>query len=103
VTKRSDSISRGLEICFDHLVNNVSGINDAGYEDVMQDMIAEIINRDTLVPYLATANICNNVVCVTVIHSIAPYSAGFGGSNTLHGQMLALLGETVGTQLPILV
>jgi hypothetical protein len=42
-------------------------------------------------------------VRVTVVHSIAGYSAGFGGSNALHGQVLALLGETVGPQLPMLV
>jgi hypothetical protein len=50
-----------------------------------------------------TTNICNNVVQVTVIHSIAHDSTGFGGSDALHGQKLELLGETVGTQLPMLV
>jgi hypothetical protein len=56
-----------------------------------------------LVTYLTVTNIGNNVVRITVIHSIAWYSAGFGGSNALHGQTLALLGETVGNQLPMLV
>jgi hypothetical protein len=32
------------------------------------------------------------------IHSIARYSAGFGGSNASHKKNLALLGKMVGTQ-----
>jgi hypothetical protein len=102
-TETSESISRGLELGFNRLVDNVPGIHDVGYSDVMRDMIAEIINSDTLTPYLVATNIGNNVVRVTVIHSIARYSAGFGGSNALHGHTLALLGEKVGTQLPMLV
>jgi hypothetical protein len=102
-TETSENISRGLELGFNRLVDNVLGMNDVGYEAVMQDMIAEIISSDTLTPYLVTTNICNNVVRVTVVHSIARYSAGFGGSNMLHGHTLALLGQTVGTQLPLLV
>jgi hypothetical protein len=38
-----------------------------------------------------------------VAHTIARYSAGFGGSNAFHGRTLTLLGETVGAQLPLLV
>jgi hypothetical protein len=73
------------------------------YDEVMRGMTDEIIHSDTLVTYLTVTNIGNNVVRVTVMHSIARYSAGFGGSNALHGQTLALLGETVGNQLPMLV
>ena len=40
---------------------------------------------------------------MTLVHSIHRYSAGFGGSNALHGKTPALLGETVGAQLPMLV
>jgi hypothetical protein len=79
------------------------GVHDAGYDAFMQDMVTKITSSDTIIPYLVTPNICNNVVHVTVVHSIACYSAGFGGSNALHGQMLALLGEMVGYQLPMLV
>jgi hypothetical protein len=78
-------------------------MNDAGYADAMRTMTDEIINSDMLTTYLVATNICNNKVQVTVAHSIARYSAGFGGSNALHGQVLALLGETVGDQLPMLV
>jgi hypothetical protein len=88
---------------FNHLVDNIPDMADPGYDAIMQDMATEIVNSDTLVPYLVATNICNNVVWITVVHSIAHYSAGFGGSNALHGQTLALLGETVGTQLPLLV
>jgi hypothetical protein len=102
-TETLENISRSLELGFHRLVNNVQGIHDVGYEDVMRDMIAKIVNSDTLTPYLVTTNIYNNVVRVTVVHSIARYSAGFGGSKALHGHTVALLGETVGTQLPMLV
>jgi hypothetical protein len=74
-----------------------------GYEDVMQVMTDEIIHSDMLMTYLVATNICNNVVQVMTVHSIARYSAGFGGSNDLHGETLALLGETVGKQLPMLI
>jgi hypothetical protein len=100
-TETWEKISRDLEIGFNHLVNNVPDVNDAGYEAFMGDMTMEIISSDTLTPYLVATNICNNVV--RVIHSIARYSAGFGGNNALHGHTLALLGETVGAQLPLLV
>jgi hypothetical protein len=62
---------------------------------------AEIINSDTLVVtyYLVATSISNDVVPITGVHSIIPYSAGFGGSNALHGNMMALFGEIVGTQL----
>jgi hypothetical protein len=78
-------------------------MNAPGYDDAMQEMRDDVLNSDTLIPYLVTTNIGNDVVRITVIHSIARYSAGFGGSNALHGQTLALLGETVGAQLPMLV
>jgi hypothetical protein len=66
-------------------------------------MTDEVINGDTLITYLMVSNRWNNVVRVTVVHRIARYSARFGGSNALPGQALALLGETVGPQLPMLV
>ncbi len=69
----------------------------------MWDMTDEVIHSESLVMYLVVTTICNDVVCITTIHSIGRYSAGFGGKNTLHGQTLGLLGETVGNQLPMLV
>jgi hypothetical protein len=103
MTEMSNSISKGLELGFKRLVNNVPAINAAGYDVAMHNMMTEIINSNTLVTYLVATDICNNVVQVVTTHSIARYSAGFGGSNALHGQMLALLGKAVGTQLPMLV
>jgi hypothetical protein len=102
-TETSDSISRGLELGFNRLVNDIPATDAVDYEDVMREMTDEIIHSDTLVTYLVATNIGNNVVRVTVAHSIARYSAGFGGSNALHGGTLALLGEMVGDQLPMLV
>jgi hypothetical protein len=66
-------------------------------------MTEEVTHSDTLmITHLTATNICNNVIRVTTVHSIAQYSAGFGGSNALHGKTIALLGEMVG-KLPMLV
>jgi hypothetical protein len=102
-TETSESISQGLERGFNRLVDNVPAMNANGYDEAMREMTDEIVNSDTLVTYLMATNIINEVVRITIIHSIARYSAGFGGSNALHGKTLALLGEMVGTQLPTLV
>jgi hypothetical protein len=102
-TETSGTISRGLERGFNRLVDNIPGTAAPGYPAAMQAMADEIINSDTLITYLTVTNIPNDEVRVTTVHSIAKYSAGFGGSNALHGQTLALLGETVGPQLPTLV
>jgi hypothetical protein len=40
---------------------------------------------------------------VTVIHSIARYSAGFGGTSAFNGRILGLMGEMVEEQLPPMV
>jgi hypothetical protein len=96
-------ITQELERGFNRLVNNIPDADHADYDNVMRKMTDEVINSDTLIAYLTVCNRWNDVVRVTVIHSIARYSAGFGGSNALHGQVLALLGETVGPQLPMLV
>jgi hypothetical protein len=102
-TKTSESITQGPERGFNRLVDNIPLATDPGYEAIMRGMTNEVINSDTMVTYLVATNICNDVVRVTVVHSIARYSAGFGGSNALHRRTLALLGEKVGTQLPLLV
>jgi hypothetical protein len=99
----SGTISRGLERGFNRLVDSIPAVVNPGYAAAMRTVAGEIINSDTLVTYLTATNISNNVVRVTTVHSISKYSAGSGGSNALHGQTLALLGETVGTQLPMLV
>jgi hypothetical protein len=53
--------------------------------------------------YLTATNIVNDVVTVMAVHSIYRYSAGFGGTNALHGKTLRLLGEMVDSQLPALI
>jgi hypothetical protein len=102
-TETSDSISRGLEAGFSRLVDNLPDANDANYDQVMQVMVDEIVNSDTLNTYLTATNFGTNKVRITTIHSIARYSAGFGGSNALLGRTLGLLGEMRGDQLPMLV
>ena len=92
-----------MERVFDLLVNNIPEVKVVNYPAVMWDMTDEVIHSESLVMYLVVTTICNDVVCITTIHSIGRYSAGFGGKNTLHGQTLGLLGETVGNQLPMLV
>jgi hypothetical protein len=92
-----------LEAGFSRLVDDIPDMNAADYTQVMQVMVDEIVNSDTLNTYLTTTNFGNDEVRVTIIHSIARYSAGFGGSNALHGKTLGLLGEMRGDQLPMLV
>jgi hypothetical protein len=85
-------------------VSQRRGGGGAGYDTAMRLMTEEVTHSDTLVTYLTATNICNNVVRVTTVHSIAQYSVGFEGNNALHGRTVALLGEMVGThQLPMLV
>jgi hypothetical protein len=100
-TETSSSISQGLELGFNCLFNNVPDPADATYDDIMCTMTDEILGSDTLVTYLVITNAVNDQARgVTLLHSIGKYSAGFGGSNTLHGSMLGLLGKMVDNQLP---
>jgi hypothetical protein len=92
-------MERGLN----RLVDNIPDIGTAGYNGAMRDMVDEITNRGTLIPYLVASNIVNGEVRVTVLHSIKRYSTGFGGNNALHGKTLGLLGEVMDTQLPPLI
>jgi hypothetical protein len=86
-------MERGLN----RLVDNIPNIGTAGYDGVMRDMIDEITNSDTLIPYLVASNIVNEEVRVTILHSIKRYSTGFIGNNALHGRTLGLLGEVMDT------
>ena len=88
---------------FNRLTDGVPDANHATYPAFMRNMVEEVVGSDTLVTYLVTTNVVNEEPRVTVVHSMARYSAGFGGSNALHGWIVALLRETVGTQLPTLV
>jgi hypothetical protein len=96
-------VTQELDQGFNRLVTGIPAMADANYAEVIRKMTDKVISSDTLITYLTVTNRWNDVVRVTTVHSIALYSAGFGGSNALHGQILALLGETVGTQLPMLV
>jgi hypothetical protein len=101
-TETSSNISRRLTRGFNWLVENIPAIGDPWYDAAILNVTDEVIGSDTIVTYLTATNIGNDVVRVTTVHSIHKYSAGSGGSNALHGRTLALLGETVGTQLPML-
>jgi hypothetical protein len=59
-TETSGSISRGLELGFNRLVDNVPDPGDATYDDVMCTMTDEIISSNTLVTYLVVTNAVNN-------------------------------------------
>jgi hypothetical protein len=90
-------ITQEMEQGFNRLVNNIPNVNHADYHDVMQKMTDEVINNsDTLITYLTVSNRWNNIVRVTVVHSIAWYSAGFGGSSALHGQVIGQRLSSIG-------
>jgi hypothetical protein len=102
-TETSGSISKSLGRGFARLVDNVPLDGDPGHEEAMKEMADEIVNSDSLTTYLTATNFGQDAVKITVLHSIARYSAGFGGSNALHGHTLGLLGEMREDQLPMLV
>jgi hypothetical protein len=102
-TETSSGIVGGLDRSFNRLVHNVPLDGDPGHDEAMLMMVDEIVNSDTLTTYLTATNFGAGEVKISVIHSIARYSAGFGGSNALHGQTLGLLGEMREDKLPMLV
>ena len=61
-TEMWDGMSKGLEGGFNRLVDDIPIMNGAGYTDAMREMKDEILNSDTLIPYLVTTNIGNDVV-----------------------------------------
>jgi hypothetical protein len=65
----------------------------------------EVLGNDKLLgTYLVVAsNSSSGEPRITVLHSLARYSAGFGGQAALHGQVLGFMGEMVGGQLPMMV
>jgi hypothetical protein len=66
-------------------------------------MPIQMLYSNSLVTYLVATNTGNGSAQVNLLHSAAKYSADFGGSNVLHGRTLALLGEAIGDQLPMMV
>jgi hypothetical protein len=81
----SSDISRGLVQGFDRFVTNIPAIRDPGYDEAVPNMIDEVVGSDMLVKYLTATNIGHAAAKITTVHSIHKYSAGFGGSNALHG------------------
>jgi hypothetical protein len=102
-TATLSEISRGLAQGFNRLVTNIPAMGDPGYNKAMRNMTNEVIGSNTLVTYMTATYIGNNPAQITTVHSIHRYSARFRVNNTLHGKTLALLGEMMGTQLPMLV
>jgi hypothetical protein len=102
-TETSSDIAREMERGFNRLVNNIPDVGAAGHAEAMQAMKGEIIGCDAPTIYLTATNLVNNVAKVTTVHSIHQYSAGFGRSNPLHGNILGLMGEMLDAQLPTLV
>jgi hypothetical protein len=99
----SSDISFGMERGFNRLTDNIPDVGEPAHDEVMGAMMDEIIDSDSPSMYLTATNILNDVVTVMTVHSIYRYSAGFGGTNALHGKTLALLGEMVDSQLPTLI
>jgi hypothetical protein len=97
-TDISNHMARGL-----NRLASIPAVGHANHNRDRRAMIDEIINSDSMEPYLVVSNTPHNAPRITVVHSIGRYSAGFGGSNALHGRELGLLGEMVDDQLPTMV
>jgi hypothetical protein len=75
-----------------------------GHDNAMRSLADEVLSDDTLGTYLVASNTPTGDPHITVLHSLARYSAGgFGGHAALHGRVLGLMGEMVGDQLPTMV
>ncbi len=101
-TETSEAISRDINSGFERLAT-MPCLNENEHDEAMRNLVDEVLNSDTLGCYLTVTNTGATSAKVTVIHSLARYSAGFGGNSSLQGRILGFLGETVGTQLPTFV
>jgi len=88
-----------FERSFDRLAD-VPLLGAAGHDNAMRTLTEEVVSGDTLGTYPVVSNTPNGMPRVTVLHSMARYSAGFGGQAALHGKVIGLMGEMVGDQLP---
>jgi hypothetical protein len=86
-----------FERSFDRLAD-VPLLGAAGHDNAMRTLTEEVVSGDTLGTYLVVSN-----TPVTVLHSVARYSVGFGGQAALHGKVIGLMDEMVGDQLPPMV
>jgi hypothetical protein len=75
-----------MERGFNCLADNIPDVGELAHDEVMGAMMDEIIDSDLHSMYLTATNIINDVVTVMAVHSIYQYSAGFGGTNALHGK-----------------
>ena len=74
-----------------------------GHDDTIRALTEEVLSDDKLGTYLVASNTPTGEPRITVLHSLARYSAGFGGQAVLHGQVLGFMGDMVGDQLPTMV
>jgi hypothetical protein len=51
-TKMPASIAKSLELGFSRLMNNVPNPGEASHKEAMEEMVAEIVNSNTLMTYL---------------------------------------------------
>lgn len=84
-------------------LGNLPAPDAAGFATAQRALVDDVLSSDTLDAYLVVSNTPHDAPRVTVLHSIARYSAGLGGSNALHGRILGLMGEMIGDQLPTMI
>ena len=74
-----------------------------GHDNAMRSLTDEVLSDNALGTYLVASNTPTGEPRITVMYSLAWYSAGFGGQAALRGRVLGLMGEIVGDQLPTMV
>jgi len=74
-----------------------------GHDNAMRSLTDEVLTDDALGTYFVASNTPTGEPRITVLHSLARYSAGFGGQAALHGRVLGLMGEMVGDQLSMMI
>jgi hypothetical protein len=86
MTDTPSTISLQTERSFARLAG-MPPVNHHDYATARQGMIDEILNSNTLLEtYLIVSNQLYSAPRVTVMHSLFHYSAGFSGTNALHGK-----------------
>lgn len=84
-------------------IDSLPDVGHADHDMRSRQLTDEVLNSDILVTYLTVGETTTGTPRVTVLHSLARYSAGFGGVLALHGRVVGLLGEVIGDQLPPMI
>ena len=91
-SETSNETSLRMERGFERIAS-LPATTEGTFATRLSELVEEVVNSDSFDTYLIVSPMPHAVPRVTVIHSIRKYSAGFGVTNVMHGQIVRLLGE----------